>query len=434
MSSHSSGIAPPPSYSTVVRNRSFLALWLGRMASFSGDAVFDLAVIWYVLVSTGSVFLVGLTVALTLVVDLVVGPVAGAVVDRWNRRTVVLVTYAGQAVVVGVAGLLYALHHLNYAIALGAVLLVEVGYQLTGPANNAMIPAAVKKAELLPANGLISGTSAANTIASTAVGGLLVGLLGFTVPFEYDAVSFVLAMGLIAALPRALGDPRGQGEGPEESAAPANQPSSLPSELREGFAVLRRDRALLELTLLGTLVSLFAMGLQGLYAPYVQGVLHGGASLYGFLTVSFALGSVLGGLLVGRLGRRARTGRLIILGLTGQSASITALGLTRAPALALGIKAVGGVSQETNIVPWTALQQARIPRKAYGRVSTLINTIINAPAPAAILVTAYVATRIPVGTAFLLYGLAMLATVGIAVALSRELRSLGPVETQGAPS
>ncbi len=434
MSSPSSGTAPPPSYSTVVRNRRFLALWLGRMASFSGDAVFDLAIIWYVLVSTGSVLLVGLTLAATYVVDIALGPVAGAVVDRWNRRSVVLATYAGQAVVVGVAGLLYAMHDLSYVVALSTVLLVEVGYQLTLPAHNAMVPGAVRKAELLPANGLISGTSAANTIASTAVGGLLVGFLGFTIPFEYDAVSFVLAMGLIAVLPRALDDPHGPDAGEAKGPAPSSERLSFAGELREGLAVLRRDRALLELTLLGTLVSLFAMGLQGLYAPYALEVLQGGASLYGFLTVSFAVGSVVGGFLVGHFGRRARAGRLIVLGLTGQSASIAALGLIRAPALALGIKGIGGVSQETNIVPWTALQQARIPRKAYGRVSSLVNTIINAPSPVAVLLTAYVATRVSLGTTFLLYGLAMLATVGIAVVLSRELRSLGPVETMGPPA
>ncbi len=421
-----------PSYSSVLHNRRFLLLWVGRMASFSGDAVFDLAVIWYVLVSTGSVLLVGLTVALTYGVDLAFGPIAGAVVDRWNRRTVLLATYSGQALVVGLAGLLYALHDMDYAIALTSVLLVEVGYQLTLPAHNAMVPVAVRKAELLPANGLISSTTAANTIASTALGGVLVGLLGFTVPFEYDAISFLLAIGLIAALPHLLGDPRQSTEVSERDTSSPPARASLIRELREGVEVLRGDRALWEMTLLGTLVSLFAMGLQGLYAPYVQEVLRGGPSLYGFITVAFAIGSILGGLMVGHFGRRARTGRLVILGLTGQSASIVALGLTRAPAVALGIKGIGGVSQETNIVPWTALQQARIPRESYGRVSTLINTIINAPSPAAVLLTAYLATRISVRTTFLLYGLAMLATVGIAVALSRELRRLGPVEKEGA--
>ena len=224
------------------------------MASFSGDAVFDLAIIWYVLVSTGSVLRVGLTLAATYVVDIALGPVAGTVVDRWNRGSVVLATYAGQAVVVGVAGLLYAMHDLSYLVALSTVVLVEVGYQLTLPALNAMVPGAVRKAELLPANGLISGTSAANTIASTALGGLLVGFLGFTIPFEYDAVSFALAMGLIVVLPRALGDPHGPDAG-EAGPPPSSDRLSFAGELREGLAVLRRDRALLELTLLGTLVS-----------------------------------------------------------------------------------------------------------------------------------------------------------------------------------
>ena len=430
MSKAPSGNAPPPSYSTVLRNRSFLALWLGRTASASGDFVFNLAAVWFILTSTGSLILVSAAFAAIFLPQILVGPVAGAYVDRWNRRNVLLVTYALQGLLVGVAGVLYVLHHLGYLLTLATILLLEVGHQFTVPAGEAILPGAVPQRELVPANGLLSASSSANSILSTGLGGILVGLLGVAIPFEYDALSFLVGLVVIATLPAALGRPTVEAEAlPESAPAPG-----LIIELREGAQYLRRDSLLLRLAAVGTLVSFFAMGLQALYAPYVQRNLAGGAALYGFYSVSFALGSIAGGMLVGHLGRTARTGRLIILGLVGQGVGITLLGLTHLWWVALLLAAGIGVSQETNSVPWSALLQARIPRAKYGRVSTLIGTIINAPTPASVVATAFVAGVLSIGTTYTLYGLAMLACIAVAAASTRELLSLDVGERSANPT
>ena len=111
----------------VLSNGKFLRLWLGQAVSNSGDYVFGIAVIWYILVSTESVILVGLTVALTLVPSILVAPLAGVLVDRWNRRHVLLATYAAQATLVGGAGILYVLHELGFVFALITVVVAMCG-------------------------------------------------------------------------------------------------------------------------------------------------------------------------------------------------------------------------------------------------------------------------------------------------------------------
>lgn len=404
----------------VLSNGKFLRLWLGQAVSNSGDYVFGIAVIWYILVSTESVILVGLTVALTLVPSILVAPLAGVLVDRWNRRHVLLATYAAQATLVGGAGILYVLHELGFVFALITVVGLEVGHSFANPASGAILPRVVDKSELISANGLISGTSSFNMLTSTAVGGAVVALLGLSVPFEYDAISFVLAMAFIAGIPHAVGSPN-----PEEPRATMVAPSlSFTRQLADGGRYLRSDRVVLGLTVMGTLVSFFAMGLQGLYAPYVQLNLQSGPTIYGLFLASFAGGAIAGSLVIGHIGRRFRTSTLLIAGLSGQALAIITLSINRDALLALVIWGGCGVAQMVNVVPFQSLLQAKIPTSLFGRVSSMVNAIMFAPSPLAIIMTSELAVRFSIAIMFLLYGIAMLITVITVFALRQDIRKV----------
>lgn len=244
-------------------------------------------------------------------------------------------------------------------------------------------------------------------------------LLGSEVPSEYDAISFLLPLLLIALLPRAAGTPP-RGAGSEGSPRGSR---SLLRDLQEGARCLREDRLLLRLALLGSLASLFAMGLQGLYAPYIQRDLGGGTAPYGLCNSCFALGSIGGGLAVGHWARRIRAGRLIPLGLVGQGIGIFALGLLHLWWLALLVALGIGASQETNLVPWRAFLRSRIPipRGAFGRVSTLLGALWIAPSPVAVVGTSFVAGTLIIGTIYSLYGLATLVCIAVAFSSARDL-------------
>ncbi|MHB8360430.1 MAG: MFS transporter [Thermoplasmataceae archaeon] len=296
---------------TVLRNRNFLVLWISQTISNSGDVIFALAVIWYVLISTKSILLVGLIVASSFLPDILIAPFAGTCVDRFNRRSVLMVSYIIQSILVGGAGILYIFHDLGFAFSLVTVLGLGIGEQFVTPAYSAMLPRVVGREELMPANGLISSTSSLNMLGSNAVGGLMIVFLGMGAPFEYDAITFVIAAAFLVILPRVAGTV----EKIHSQEKSAEFKVSTVSEMRDGYHYLRKDRLLLRLAVLSTIVSFFALGLQGIYAPYVQDNLHGGTEIYGLFLSAFALGSIVGSLVIGHFGRNARTGRLIVLGL-----------------------------------------------------------------------------------------------------------------------
>src|SRR5512136_2558674 len=77
-------------YKQILRNRSFLALWLGQMISFVGDYFYWLAVPIMVELLTGSALMVGLSVITTALPMQYLGPVAGVFVDRWDRKRMMI--------------------------------------------------------------------------------------------------------------------------------------------------------------------------------------------------------------------------------------------------------------------------------------------------------------------------------------------------------
>ncbi len=74
-----------PSFRQVLHHRPFFLLWLSQLVSQSGDLVFEVALLWLVLGVTGSVFAVGIVVAVTLLPGVVLGPFLGVYVDRWGH-------------------------------------------------------------------------------------------------------------------------------------------------------------------------------------------------------------------------------------------------------------------------------------------------------------------------------------------------------------
>lgn len=408
----------------LLRHRTLSAVWLSQVASNSGDFVFLVAIQWYVLASTRSVLLVGIAVAAALLPNILVAPLAGVLVDRHNRRNVLLASYAVQGAVVAAGAALFQTGHLSYVAVVVLIVALEVGHQFTTPSNSALLAVALPKEDLVAANGILESSGSANQLGSSALGGLLLAFFGLALPLTYDAVSFVVGFLLIATVPRRIGV---TAPGPHGAV-----PSRLRRwwlELRDGGRFVRRQRLFLELAIVGVVVSFFPMGLQGLWAPYVGKVLSGTSATFGFFEASFAVGTLAGGLLMLGPARRAPAGRVLFSGLMGQAAAIAALGFVRLWWAAFVLMAVVGVSQAGVSVVGQAIQQARIPAPMFGRVSTLLSTTYNAPAPLFIVVTSAIAAATSVSTTVEVYGLAFVVCVLVAFFLAAELR-----EAEVAPS
>ncbi len=404
-----------PSFRRALSNRPFFLLWSSQLISQSGDFIFDVALLWLVLQTTGSVFAVSLVVVATLVPTVLLGPVLGVYVDRWPRRTILLGTNVAQGVLVLVLSGLVLAHATDLTFIIAIVFALGVGAQFVRVTSNALIPQTVGTPDLATANSLLSFSNSTTQVVGLSIGGVVVALFGVELPIAYDALTFFAAALIVLLMSATIGRPE---------PSPTGAPTGFVEDFVEGFRYVVGQRFLLELIAVGLVVNFAGNAAFTLWAPYADLVLHGGAATYGFLGAMIAVGAIVGALVVGGLNMRPNAGRYIFAGLFGFGLFVIALGLTRSIPLALGEAfGVGFITSVINIPLLTAVQ-AKVPTRLMGRVMSVLLGLILAAAPFGAFFAGSLAIATSIEFVFVAAGLLVIAAGAVGAVTMRDVRSL----------
>lgn len=291
--------------------------------------------------------------------------VAGALVDRSDRRRVMWIADVVRAVLV--AGLALAVLTDQHSIVLLCVVGFALGIAETFFDNAAqtIMPSLIDDPDDLPkANGrLFSAETIANNFVGPPLGGLLVAVAA-SVPFWINAASFLAATALIASIPGSFRAARTT----EGADAPRR---SLRSEIAEGVRWLRGHRLLRTLALLLGLMNLWFTAAFSILVLFAQDILDLGDVGFGVLGTSMAFGSVLAGVVTSRLERRFGPGPLLLAGAFGIALTQLAVGpLSNAWLVGLMLAASGFFAVLWNVVT-VSLRQTIIPDELLGRVNSV---------------------------------------------------------------
>ncbi|HYR52026.1 MAG TPA: MFS transporter, partial [Candidatus Dormibacteraeota bacterium] len=225
----------------LARNKSFRALWLGQFISIFGDRLTYLALLALIMERAHDPRNPAPELALVPVVSflptILIAPLAGAFVDSWNTRTVLLVSdfIRGCLVLLMIPAAMYG--GLNAALALVFLLYVANSFFL--PARSAILPDIVEEEELVEANSLATLAGVAATIAGAALGGLLVERAGWRWGLGVDAMTYFLSVGFLAAI-----RPRTRERRPLPGTWTAGY-RAVVRDVQEGARLTLRDRAVL---------------------------------------------------------------------------------------------------------------------------------------------------------------------------------------------
>ena len=357
------GIRRQSPYLRLVGNRNFSLLWVGQVVSLIGEKVHTIALPFLVFGETESALEVGLTFAASAIPNLLLGPVAGALVDRWDRRTTMIVCDVVRA---GLLVTVPFLLEINVALVYVVAFLVATVTMLFRPAKTAVIPAIVDERDLVTANSASSVADTASDLVGLPLAGIVVAMLSGSLElvFVFIAGTYLLSAVMISAM-----------------SVPAQDLITSPFRLGaiwhdvvEGWFFLRRQVELFSNTIIST-VAQVAVGAEIVATvPYTRRVLDLTAGIpepeqiYAFLLTAVALGSVLGGVGIGAVGERLPKGPTIIAGFVGMGLTLVAAGFVTSPYLAIGLFFFTGMFNMVYIVPTITLFQQRTPQPLMGRV------------------------------------------------------------------
>jgi len=394
-------------YVRLATNPAFSAMWLGQVVSSLGDRVHQVALVFLVAQATGnSPFALGCVFAAVTVPTVLVGPLAGALVDRWDRKRVMV----GSDVL---RGAIVALIPLGAQFVVLVFVLASVS-AFFRPARAAALPQVVPDEDLMTANSAMWLADTASDLFGYTLGGLFVAFLGsqLALAFWVDGASYLSSAVLVAAVSI------------PPLAAAAAVPATLRADLSEGWRFLRSETVLFATTVQASIAE-YGLGALTVLSPLLIELLplNGlqAPSAYGMFEMAMGVGLVAGGIVIGGLAERMPKGRSIVGAFVALGTMIVALGLTHSLALALLLAAGAGVANVTFVIPSQTIFQQRTPGSMLGRVVAIRLAMVNSALAAAMITGGGIAQLVGVRPVLIACGV-LTVIAGIAGLLNRAIR------------
>jgi len=349
------------------RNANFRSLWLGQLVSIFGDRLQYLALLSLLVEGARDPRNPAPELALVPVVSflptILIGPVAGALVDGWDTRRVLLVSdfLRGCVVLLTIPAAL----RLGLPAAFAMVFLLYLVNSFFLPARSAILPDLVEPEDLVEANSLATLAGVLATIAGSLLGGFLVERVGWKWGFGFDAVTYFVSVLFLAALrPRAR----------ERRARPPDLKGlygALGRDVKEGASLTVRNRAVL-----GPLLALVLLWMAG-GVLHVAGTtllrqrLHTFVSGTGGLLSAVGFGMVAGTLLTAWTGQRLSARGSMAAGLAGTGVALLVFARAYSLGALLAVAFAAGIFVAILLVTTESVVQAAVDASARGRVFAL---------------------------------------------------------------
>jgi len=391
--------------------RPYWRMWWANAISSTGDGAFVAALPLLAVTITRDPRLVSVVTAATYLPWMLFSLPAGAIVDRYDRATLMWRSQAVQAAIVVAITMGVVFRQANIALLGLAGFGLGCAEVIFSNAAQSVLPALVPP-ELLPkANGSQQiSLTVGESFLGPPVGSLLFAAAA-ALPFGLDAASFAGSAALVATLPRS------------QKNAKDTSRTKIRTQIKEGLRWLTRHRLLrVVAVLLGVYNFANQMG-QAILVLLATQTLHVGSRGYGFLLAACAVGSVVGGLVCPALTRRLGFLPSLVIGGAIDATVFVGIGLAPDPAVAAVMLAGQGFGVAMWNVVTVSLRQQIVPSDLLGRVNSVYRMLGWGLMPVGALAGGFVAhaagLRAPYIVAGVLCGLALLATLPLLLSASR---------------
>ena len=382
----------------------FFSIWTGQAFSLVGSRLVQFALVWWLTETTGSATVLAMATLVAILPGVILGPFAGTLVDRWNRRAVMIAADAFVALVTAWLAYLFWTGSATMWHVYAAMLARALGGAFHWPAMQASTSLMVPKKHLSRVAGLNQTLQGALSIVAPPLGALLLSLLPLQGIMAIDLVTAILAIVplLFVVIPQ-----------PEKTAGAA-QKSSVWSDFRTGLRYVAGWPGLMIILAMAMIINFVVNPAFSLMPLLVTDHFGGAALQLGWLQSAWGVGMLTGGLLLSVWGGFRRRIYTSMLGLIVSGIAIMVLGVVPGSLFWLALVAllVAGFTNPLINGPLFAILQATVEPAMQGRVFTLVQSLAAAMMPLSLAVAGPVSDAIGVQTWYI-FGGATFAVVGI---------------------
>jgi MFS family permease len=349
------------SFLRALRIRSFALLWSGQTISRLGDSLYRIALSWWILEKTGSAAAMGALAVFSLVPMLLFLLVGGVVVDRLPRFRIMLASDLVNTVVVGLVTALAVTDRLELWHIYAASVVFGLAEAFFTPAYNASIPQVVPLEDRPSANSLTSLSWQLSGVIGPTLGAIIIAGGGTSLAFGLDSLSFLVSAACLIPL-RFI----------RLTTAPSEQRASPFADMRDGLRTVLASPWLWVSILVFAFTNVTDAGPRNIALPFlIHDHLGLDVKALGLVASSFSIGSIAGALLLGRVKRLRRRGRLMYGAVALCGLMVAFYGLAPNLVVLLGAALIYGMSFSAGALVWTTTMQEMVPQEKLGRVTSI---------------------------------------------------------------
>jgi MFS family permease len=348
------------------RYRDFSLMWTGAFTSTTGTWMQNVALSWLVLEMTGKVSYLGLVGFLGDLPIILFSLFGGVVADRIDRRKALLGSQYTQMTSAFILTGLVLMHHVKVWHILVLVFISGTGQSFGGPAYSALIPGLVKRED-------VPNAIALNSIQfnlARVIGPLLSSVafaVGYAMCFALNGVSFIAVIITLYMI--------------KATFKPVKTQQSIFEGMRSGFAYIRTQGSLWQLSVLGFLSTFCGIPLLTLLPVFAKDVFHGGLSSAAYMMSVSGAGSITGALLYAAVSRREKHGAFVLRIQLLLAVLLAIFALSRSLWLSYAVLFVTGAALMTLFSSITSLVQLNVEDELRGRVMSIFNLAFRGGMP-----------------------------------------------------
>ena len=392
--------------------KKFFVFWTSQAFSLAGSAVVEFALAWYLTKTTGKATVLATALLVALIPPIILGPFIGPLIDRWNRKKIMIISDASIALLTVVLVMLFYTKTIEVWHLYAVMAARSIGQTFQSPAMQASVPNIVDQKHLTRAAGLTQTLSGIISIAAPPAGAFLMEALPMQGVLSIDIITAVFAIGILFFL-----------KIPQPERTTLSVKLNIIRDMVQSMRYIWSTFGIRIMVLMVSIYCFFATPAYNLFPMLVNNHLGGDVLKLGWLNMMFGVGMIAGGLVLGAWGGFKKRILTSASGSSLQGLLMIVLGFTTLnlyPMTLVCLFLVGvGVSFAS--APLSAILNSVVAKDMQGRVFSTMGSISSAMVPLGLAVAGPLADATDVKVVYFIAGTILLITMPLGL-LSRSQR------------
>ncbi len=401
-----------PSEIELQNYKGFKRLWFGQIISILGSEIVQFSLIWWITIETESAFFLSLSMFLAFLPAIIIGPLAGVLVDKWDKKKLIIITDFLQAITTVMLILSFYLGFGNIWFIIGLNFLRAIFQSFHSPAFSTIIALMVPKEKLSRINGISQLFTALSQMLGPIFGALLMAVIPKIENILWvDVITFLFAISLLIKVKIPKIEPK---------VKDSQSDQSFKAKFKEGFQIIRNVKGMTTILFLAMLANFLLMPINTQFSLFIY-LDHSGTEMdMAFVSAGMQFAIVAGAIASSAKKEWKNKVNIFLLGMLFVFIGIAIIALT--PYQQFWVMFVGSLIGFFGVpILQTMLRtiiQFAIPPEAMGRVVSILRLMTSVAMPLGIILSGPIAELIGIQYLFLSASLLGILVVGVTYAFS----------------